>query len=244
MDDKLYPRSVVSEDGHSLEVRNLQVKGCVHFHRCRMNSCYLGTGSWVSYSPATLEPLTIDQRSSVEVNLFTDEHFRILSIRVFYLTGAQSDALSHRFSVLSSVCRWWAISWCRIGQSSATSNMEISSRTCSSLVSDAKTFSAKALIFSSVSVRSAHRFVTFTFRCVIIIIITPCSTELHWKIISAQRCQRKPNWTWSSSCKESGTCTKYTTTCRLGHDQTVTLTCQHKVQSKLWHRWNNLQMQL
>lgn len=60
---------------------------------------------------------------------------------------------SHRFSASSSVCRWWAISWWRMGQSSATSNMEISSRMFSSLVSDAKTFSAKARILSSVSVR-------------------------------------------------------------------------------------------
>lgn len=39
-----------------------------------------------------------------------------------------------------------------MGQSSATSNMEISSRIVSSLVSEAKTCSAKALILSSVSV--------------------------------------------------------------------------------------------
>lgn len=59
---------------------------------------------------------------------------------------------SHRFCSSSSVCRWWAISWWMMGQSSATSNMEISSRTVSSLVSEAKTCSAKALILSSVSV--------------------------------------------------------------------------------------------
>lgn len=59
---------------------------------------------------------------------------------------------SHRFCSLSSVCRWWAISWWMMGQSSATSNMEISSRIVSSLVSEAKTCSAKALILSSVSV--------------------------------------------------------------------------------------------
>lgn len=61
---------------------------------------------------------------------------------------------SHRFSTLSSVCTWWAISFCRMGQSSATPNMENSSRTLSSLVSDAKTFSAMARISSLVSVGS------------------------------------------------------------------------------------------
>lgn len=59
---------------------------------------------------------------------------------------------SHRFCSSSSVCRWWAISSWMMGQSSATSNMEISSRIVSSLVSEAKTCSAKALILSSVSV--------------------------------------------------------------------------------------------
>lgn len=155
--EKLYPSSIVSNDGHSLEVRNLQVGGGVHRHH--RNSLCLRSSTGDSNSTAALEPFAVNRRQTSEtVSLSL---LSIIWALFFFLLCSIPRAngfyhvSSHRFSVLSSTCRWWAISWWRMGQSSATSNREISSRTCSSLVSDAKTFSAKAVMFSSVSARRA-----------------------------------------------------------------------------------------
>lgn len=159
-----YPGGIVSDDSHSLEVRHFQVGG--HVHLPWHHSC-LGSGRGHSNGAAALEPLAVDRKRWGLAVGFT-HCLKSLNIKpwnvlfshyvmtCFVEAQAHTDHLpSHRFSASSSWCRWWAISVWMMGQSSATSNIEISSRTFSSLVSDAKTLSAKARILSSVSVRDS-----------------------------------------------------------------------------------------
>lgn len=59
--EEQYPRGIVSNDGHSLEIRYFQVGGCVDFHSHYRGSSDVSSSHRYSYGTAALKSLAVDE---------------------------------------------------------------------------------------------------------------------------------------------------------------------------------------